>query len=750
MHLNKKSKDFFRKTAYKSGLFKVSVLKDEVVVEEKLEGEVKGDVLYFSEDFESVFDIALQYRDTIDYLFYYDGKNDELKVIAEADKNSNLSVKEIFRKIRENERGFEDREFQVDAAQSIEKSLKNNKNLIIEAATGIGKSLAYLVPAAIFSITENKKVVISTNTINLQRQLIEKDLPVIKKFIDIKVNLALGRANYLCRRKAKKLFDKGDLFLFESGGYRYLKQFLEHTETGLKSEYFDSKKNMSYESWDSVSSSSKTCIHSKCPYYRNRCFYYKARQKLESSNLIIANHHIVFSDALIKDAKVLPKYDAIIFDEAHNIEKNATNYFTETVSISEILNTLDRLYLRKKTKEKGYLSDIDTLDVKNLKDLIENSKKELKQIYKNTAVKIFNKSEEINMDENNRGEVNLVVNEIIDILEKIYTNLKLLKNKVDENEFLEIASIADFLNEKKSVLDKFIQSSSNENIVWLKKTQNSIHFNITPINIAESLKSKIYQDTDCSIFTSATISTNNKFDFFKRSVGIEDAEEKIYKSNFDYKKLSKIAVVKDCSDPKFPSYTKDVCECVNLLAGSIENLNRGVLVLFTSYRMLNEVYSNTYEQIEKEGFETLKQGDFDNFELLRTFKENRSFLFATSSFWEGVDIKGNFLSIVFITKLPFEVPNTPIEKTRYELMKKEGINSFTEYSLPKAVLKFRQGFGRLIRSKNDNGMVIVSDSRIVKKSYGKAFLNSLPDMKKEVIKKNEIQDSVYGFFSNFD
>ncbi len=737
MRINKDSFAILNKSETPS-VFRVNISEETVKIEEKVEGNLYGDVLVFSDSMEDAFDIGVQYRDVIDYLLFFDKESQKVVVLGEPEKPV-LSIEEIFGRIQKIFKDFEERKEQVKLSKEIENCLEEGKFGIFEAPTGTGKSLAYLIPSILYAKKHSLKVVVSTNTINLQRQLMEKDLPVLKNIIDFNAKVALGRSNYLCKRKVDSIFEKGNLFLFEDGSYEKLKSFVNSTKTGVKAEFFTSDTTIDETLWESVASTSLTCAHTKCPYYKNRCFYYKARALLESADLIVANHHIVLSDALVKEAGVLPDYDAVIFDEAHNLEKNATNYFTQTVSTAEISKLLDRLYIKKKRKEAGLLSDI--AEDKNKTECVSYIKEVRRAI--EDVLEFFGgfKQDEITVNADNLYKIKPHINALSDTVSNLSLKLKHWKDSVD------ISAIAQSLSDYSDALNLFFENEVSD-IKWIKKTKTYVHFNITPLSISEALRENIYERAESVIFTSATISVNGNFDFFKKTVGVDAANKFIAENNFDYDSTSKLVITSDTPFPDSPEYANALSKCIVSIAKGIKDIDAGALILFTSYRMLNKTYELSCERLESLGFVVLRQGDFDNFETLKEFKKNRSFLFATSSFWEGIDVKGDALSIVFITRLPFEVPNTPVESSRYEVMKRQGVNAFIEYSLPKAVLKFRQGFGRLIRDKNDRGVILVTDSRIIRKTYGKVFVDSLPKLKKEVIKTNEIKDSICSFFGS--
>ncbi len=744
MQLDKDSLDIV-KNVQKPSLFRITSIKEDVLSIEPIDEntDIYGNILIYSDTKEYVFDFAFANKDRIDYLFFLNANDYAIETIAKP-KRKNHTIESFFKEIHDRIDDFEYRQEQVELAKKIYHSFKQKRIGVFEAPTGTGKSFAYLVPSILYSLENSKRIAISTSTINLQKQLIEKDIPLLKTIVDFNVKLAVGRGNYLCKRRLDSILEKGDIFLFENDLHLKLKEFAKFSNTGLKSELFDKDSAIIDENiWENINSSSITCARSKCKYYKNKCFYYKAQKLLESANIIVANHHIVLSDALLSEASILPDYDIIVFDEAHNLEKNATNYFTQTVSTAELKHILDKLYSKKRKKQSGLLSlSKDMSKIGSALHSIESAKEILKK-----ESEIFEKEKsEISIDSSNIEKYKIHIENIIKAVDNAAASIKNIKEYFEENDFVDISSYIQRLVENCDILIDFIENKNQESIRWLKPSNSYVHFNITPINVADYLQEKIYEKAESTIFTSATISVNNSFDFFKKNIGINESETFIAKNNFNYKKLSKLLILKDAPPPNAYNYTDYLRFSILNIKDIIYKENLGALILFTSYKMLNETYNKVYNTLEKVGLSVLKQGDFDNFKLLGEFKKNRGFLFATSSFWEGVDIKGDALSLVFITRLPFDVPSTPIEKSRYKIMESQGINSFFEYSLPKAVLKFRQGFGRLIRSSKDKGIIIVSDSRIASKSYGKIFTNSLPDITKEMVVKNEIKDSVCSFF----
>ncbi|AEA33248.1 ATP-dependent DNA helicase [Hippea maritima] len=737
MRISPKSLDLLKK-AGPSSLFKVR-FNSEIIEIISNANSPSGDLLMVCEDrFEAVKFVATHSL-SVGWFFWFNPLDSSLEAIAKP----KIDIDGIFESLFSRD-GFEERKEQKQIAKIIFDSLKKSKNAIIEAPTGTGKSLAYLVACVIFSKQKGERVVISTNTINLQHQLVERDIPLLQEIVEFRAVLALGRSNYICKRRVEDILTKGNVFLFENDLYKKIKEFLLNTKTGLKSEFFSIYENVPEDVWRNVESSTLLCAHSKCPYYKNSCFFYKARAELEKADVIVANHHLVLSDSILESARILPDAYAVIFDEAHNIERNATNYYTISVSSDDILRSIDALYTKRKSKAYGLLSNVE--GYKNLKELLVNFRVELESTFDGLIQQFV--AEQLNIDDSNIKLIYKPVSKILELLNSIILNLKGFLDENKDKDFVDIRGVTSFLSGCADNLGTFLKLNDGF-VCWIKRFKKTMHFNITPLDVRSALKGHLYDKLASVIFISATLSVGGELEFFKRSVGVDNAVEFIAESNFDYDKLARLLVVEDVKEPTQKGFDEDAADVILSIAESLKNTNKGVLVLFTSYAMLSSIYKRVYTELKQKGFNTFRQGELDNFELLIRFKKGKGFLFATSSFWEGIDVKGEQLSVVVMVRLPFEVPTTPIEKTRYELLKKQGYNAFLEYALPKAVLKFKQGLGRLIRKADDYGVMVVLDSRLINKSYGRIFLNSVSYIKSKRVRKNEIKDFISDFFANF-
>lgn len=677
-------------------------------------------------------------------------------------------------------KSFEYRKEQEAMAMLVKKSLNQDIKAIIEAGTGTGKTLAYLLPSVLWSIKNKKKIVIATNTINLQEQLLNKDLPMLKKIIPDNFSYALikGRNNYLCNRLFyENIFGKNfniDNFSQEQRDQiDYINKWGLATDTGDKSELpFE----VSYDIWEMIQSSSELCLGKKCK-HRENCYFLRARKEKNKANVIVANHHLFFADLNIRAATdfdaeylILPRYDALIFDEAHNIESVGRNYFSIEISKLSFVKLLNRIYSKneRRRKQKSVLTRVEE----------EFSKKKLKsdETYINCIVNIkafydillsaansyfdnlmlhYHKGEEseikktINADEMLHSPFFNNIRKSRDEFQESMLNFsKLLKDfydiiKKEDQDNIEVYSFEKYINLFKNFMDSFnqIQSFSENNYVyWLtiNSLKNNIIMTASPLDIEYNMSSSLYENLNRIVFTSATISAGGNFEYFKDSIGLnyENTIEKIIKSPFNYDEQMKVYLPNDLVATNGIEYIKEIS---SFLLDVLLKVNGKAFVLFTSYSTLNQIYYNIHHKLLSNGLEVFLHGTKPRSMLVKDFKEARNpILFGTTSFWEGVDVQGENLSTVIIVKLPFLVPTEPIVAAKSTKFEKEGKNSFYEYQIPEAVIKFKQGIGRLIRRKDDRGNILILDDRIIKKSYGSYFKEAIPTKKINVLRKKEI------------
>ena len=679
-------------------------------------------------------------------------------------------------------KAFEYRQEQEEMAQYIQEAINEDKKIIVEAGTGTGKTLAYLIPAIKWAVANKKKVIIATNTINLQEQLLLKDIPLAKSIIKDEFSYVLvkGRNNYVCKRLFNELalgknIDIETFSIEAREQIEYILKWGNKTKTGDKAELpFEVYPDV----WELVQSTTELCLGKKCP-YRKECFYMKTRMEKMEADILISNHHVFFADLNVRaetdfdsEYLILPRYDMVIFDEAHNIESVARSYFSVEVSKISFTRLLNRIYQRKnkRKKEKSALIRVeDTIDEKDLEDsqqyidLLNTLKEEIsilqnigdeyfdeiRKIYEtNTEAPIKKSLNNFEMTksrflENLREKKDIFQTKLADFL-----NLMMLFNNVIDEEKDKNPEVINFNNHLKmfkAYIDsfKFINSFEDDNyIYWLdiNSKRTNVVLTATPLNIAQKLSTVLFDNLDRLVFASATIVVNGSFDYFKKSLGLdeEDCIEAIIKSPFDYNEQMSVYIPSDIQDSE--NINAFVSDASRFILNILLKTNGKAFILFTSYTMLNQIYYSISKKLKDKGFEVFLHGDKPRSQLIKEFKEAENpILFGTTSFWEGVDVQGENLSNVIITKLPFLVPTDPVVSAISKKIEENGGNSFTDFQLPEAIIKFKQGVGRLIRKKTDSGNIFILDSRILKKRYGSLFINALPSQKNiKILEKDDI------------
>lgn len=627
--------------------------------------------------------------------------------------------------------GYEVRYEQIEMAEAIASAIRHSEQLIVEAGTGIGKSFAYLVPLAEYALENKSLGIVSTNTISLQEQIIHKDIPFLEKSLnkDFKAVLVKGRNNYLClRRLHRSEFQQKDLFSDQYELLEFTRIFAWSYKT-KDGTLYDLEKEPDPKVWNMVSADSETCLGKNCEYYK-RCFFQKAREKINEARILVINHHLFFSNlALEKEERsIYPEWDSIVFDEAHSIEGVATEHMGASVSNTGIKYLLDLLFNLK--KQKGFLL---TVGNQESMELVEEIRKRSDEFFKG-AKEYF----EANSRKEDSGTLkirdkNFIENNLSlplhDLAESLLAAKKSAKNKEAE---LDLASFARKISGLKDSLELILNQAMGNHVYWIECQKNKkvmkISINTAPINIGEILKEGLFNGEKPIILTSATLSVaNNSFEYFKQRVGARKAIELKLGSPFNYKNQVRMYIAKDMPNPD--NVTDYAAKAAGRIKRYLALTNGNAFVLFTSYSLMNIVYEELEEYLIEKGFNVLRQGSgLSRDKMLASFKkESGSVLFGVDTFWQGIDVQGKALSNVIITKLPFAVPDHPVTEARIDDIKKGGGDAFLEYSLPEAVLKFKQGFGRLIRSKKDTGIIAILDSRIINKFYGKAFLSSIPE-----------------------
>lgn len=619
-------------------------------------------------------------------------------------------------------KNYELRPQQLKMAQGICKSIETEKHLIVEAGTGVGKSLAYLVPFIVYAVENGKKVIISTNTKTLQQQLYEKDLPFLKKALGIEFNycLCLGSENYLCLRRLRNEFTYD---LFDTQGQRSeVKKIIEwsaKTDKGIKSEL---EFIPGPEVWDKVYRDPDLCLGAKCV-YKDICFYKNAKNKEKISHILVTNHALFFAN-LASDGAVLPEFHAVVFDEGHTLEDVATNYLGYEISNTKIKYLFDSIYNPKTGKGILLKFNEQKAKVSVVKKYLEESRIGSSQFFEELA-KLFG----ANCDVKRIRTKNIVFNFLEEPLTHLGDSMKaLLENsKCAEDEVLMKAYIKKCLSLKDSLV--FILNLQEDGYVyWVEMAQKirGVRYTLfaAPIEISEELNKQLFSKIRPIVLTSATLATNGDFGFIRSRLGIKDCDELLLDSPFDYKANVLLYLGMKIADPGY-DLEKFKQQMLAHIRELIDIMQGRTFILFTSYKMM--ICTHEELKLNYRSINLLKQGDKPQYELLADFKRTAdSVLLGTNTFWQGVDVPGKALECVIITKLPFLVPDDPMAEARMELIKSRKGNPFLEYQVPQAIMMFKQGFGRLIRTKSDRGVVAVLDPRITTKHYGKSFLNDLP------------------------
>lgn len=690
---------------------------------------------------------------------------------------------------------FELRASQVQMSKEVARAFNEHQFLVVEAGTGTGKSMAYLLPAIKWSMKNYGpfgRVIISTNTKNLQEQLFFKDLPILHSILKerFKAVLLKGKANYLCLDKwFTVLHDmKYRLSTYERVKILPLYMWVKYTETGDISENNGFAPERNFGLWSKFIAENNYCPGKSCKYY-GQCFLWRARNNARDAHLVLVNHSLLFSD-LAADQAVLSEYSNVIFDEAHNIEKIATEYLGMEVSLWNFRDAFQKLYHKERIetgvliqmRKRVQLSDMDSskkeLLFGHLDSLIPhvNSLGLITQAFfrqltselhgllpgkdENGYSVRFRYRREDNLLEKMESYHNDLMEQIRSILSGLNDLIELLR-ELPEDSFRYQKQMMQELQAQFTQLDALRDSLSfllnaewDTWVYWFelpgKDVPDAGRLYAAPLNISEILFNKLYKNLSSAVFTSATLTVGKSFDYLLNRIGLSSVEPDrlntlLLDSPFNYEEQVLLAVPSYFPEPRAAEYKNYVKKFLEQLS---REQRRGTLVLFTSYFMLNDVYEALRSTFESEKIPLLAQGiNGSRHSLITQFKEiPHSVLLGTDSFWEGIDVPGKSLEILLITKLPFDVPSEPIIQAKAELIEKNGGNPFMQYTIPEAVIKFRQGFGRLIRSRSDYGAVIILDNRVIKKMYGRIFLQSLPVRSRIFQSDNELWENLLNWF----
>lgn len=668
---------------------------------------------------------------------------------------------------------YEQRPQQVEMAQAVANTFNNGDALMVEAGTGTGKSMAYLVPAALFAARRGERVVISTNTINLQDQLFYKDLPDLQRIMALTgrnpqpddaeppftAALLKGRGNYLCLRRYKRLRQEENLAPDEVRTLLKVQLWLPTTTTGDRAELLLMEKENA--AWGRINVTADTCTGHRCPDFHD-CFFFQARKQAEAAHIVVVNHALLLSD-LVAQANVLPVYDHLIIDEAHNLEDVATDQFSFSVDQAALLQFLDSLFqtggvqvvggllaelpvhfresaaTRHDTEKAQAIADDIRPAIVRARDAVYDCFNRLtafvnQEVEPNTYDSRLRLTPGVRQkpgwDEVERAwdNLSLALTQIGDGLGQLETLLLNLED-ADLLEYddllLRVQTLRRYATDVRIATGHII-FGNEEGIFWLAhdRLRDTLTLNSAPLSVAELLQAQLFAQKQTTVLASATLSINNSFEFIKQRLGLPEPEELQLDSPFDYERQTLVYIPNDIPEPNQRGYQQMVEEALITLCTATGGRT---LALFTANNALKQTYLGIQEALEEQEIAVLGQGiDGSRKALLERFKEfPRTVLLGTSSFWEGVDVVGDALSVLVIAKLPFSVPSDPIFAARSEQFK----DPFNEYAVPQSILRFKQGFGRLIRSREDRGIVVVLDKRLLTKKYGQIFLHSLPDTK---------------------
>jgi len=603
--------------------------------------------------------------------------------------------------------GYEFRPSQLEMARIAEEAFQKHQHAVVEAGTGTGKTLAYLIPA----IRSGRRVVVSTATKSLQEQLFQKDVPFLQKHFahNLKAALMKGRANFLCRQKVHQMEGQPVLKgIDEIDWFSQIRDWEKLTETGDRSELTFLPDDA--ELWSRIDARSDLCTGQKCAEFQ-RCFITAMHQRAQDADLIIVNHHLFFADLAIRQddfGSILPEYSAVVFDEAHEIEDVASDYFGRQISsyrFEELARDAENI-LRILRIEAGPLR-------RHLSRIRERGRSFFENFPEREGRYPFEPPERKSFLEQNRE----AYDELCSAVKRIETELSALSPKPEE-----VVALARRASEVRRELTFLLESEEKGYVYWYERRGKGVFLAATPIDVSEILREKLFDRFDTVVLTSATLAVGGRFDYLKQRLGVQPATEVVLPHEFDFREQALLYIPASLPDVRHATFgERAAAEIIRLL-----EISEGrAFCLFTSYSQMKDIYERVSGRV---GFPLLLQGTAPRTILLDRFRSTpHAVLFATASFWQGVDVPGAQLSCVIIDKLPFAVPSDPIVAARVRALQEDGRNAFAEYQVPEAVLALKQGFGRLIRSKTDRGILAILDNRIHRMQYGRIFLESLPE-----------------------
>ncbi len=619
---------------------------------------------------------------------------------------------------------FRPRQQQLEMALAVAAAIRDNAILVAEAGTGTGKTFAYLVPALI----NGGKVIISTGTKNLQDQLFQKDLPRVRDALKAPVSIALlkGRSNYVCHYHLERALSDGRFATREDIKHLdKIKKYAKVSASGDKSGIADVPENAPI--WMQVTSTRDNCLGQECPHHKD-CFVLKARTEAMQADIVVVNHHLFFADVMLRDegvAELLPACNTVIFDEAHQLPETASLFFGENISTSQLLDLSSDTRIEALTSAKGFAplpKSCDELD-KAARDLRLVFKKEGRlPATALTDFKDWPKAAQTVSDK---------LKQLCDMLEKQAERSEGLENCRQRAQALVLHFAA------------WQKGDAPDQVRWLEVFHHSLQLNTTPLSIAEIFEKQIGGSQRAWIFTSATLAVKQDFSHYQAEMGLLNAKTACWDSPFNYPEQGLLYVPSNLPDPNSFDYTEAV---VQAALPMLEASQGRAFLLFTSLRAMQRAHEILVAEFDRRGwtYPLLLQGEGSRNELLERFRTlGNAVLLGSQSFWEGVDVRGDALSLVIIDKLPFAPPDDPVLAARIAQISKQGRNAFMEYQLPRTIITLKQGAGRLIRDENDRGVLMICDPRLISKPYGKRIWQSLPPMK-----RTRIEAEAVAFFQN--
>ncbi|HYC48940.1 MAG TPA: ATP-dependent DNA helicase [Burkholderiales bacterium] len=615
---------------------------------------------------------------------------------------------------------FRARPLQADMARAVAAAIENRSVLVAEAGTGTGKTFAYLSPA----LRSGGKVIISTGTKTLQDQLFDRDIPTVRKALKLPVTVALlkGRANYVCHYHLERAAADGRFANRQDvQDLAHIERFARTTQTGDRADCDAVSESASI--WSQVTSTRENCLGSDCKHF-DRCFVMQARKQAFEADVVVVNHHLFFADLMLRDegvGELLPACNTVIFDEAHQIPETATIFFGESVSSAQVVT------LARDTVLEAAVAAKDSRELPEAARALEKAARDLRLAFREDSGRVPMRALERNRD-------------FHDALAQVLARLDALQTQLvphaERSEPLQrcherVLDLAERLERWRSGVD-------GERVKWLELFTHAVHLHSTPLSVAELFSRQVRESARAWIFTSATLSVAGDFTHYCGALGLADAQTQSWGSPFDYERQALLYVPPRLPEPNTPEHTRAVVEAA---VPVIEASGGRAFLLFTSLRAMREAHALLQDAFARRGlgYPLLMQGQGSRSELLERFRKlGDAVLVGSQSFWEGVDVRGEALSLVVIDKLPFSAPDDPVLAARIDKMNQEGHNAFLEHQLPHAVITLKQGAGRLIRDESDRGVLMICDPRLFSKSYGRRILQSLPPMRRTRVEADAV------------